>query len=205
MVSSPAQAIGSSSVLSVGAGSIGDIYRPTERGRAMGVYYAGALIGPALAPVVAGVLTQYTHGAAGGWRAMQWLLACMGVLSFVFTIIALPETIHKRGIDKILEDRRLRNGDTSGPSKKFTWVWLDPSRSLRLLKHYNILAIVSIFFVEPCSCANKLQSFNSSLVLLTTYCEHWRFSETRVPHVLILSDRSHCPSNVHSWPSLRYY
>jgi MFS family permease len=72
------QGIGASSVLAVGAGSIGDIYRPTERGRAMGIFYAvgfhescfqhsdfqvdpwrqGALLGPAVSPVVAGIMTE---------------------------------------------------------------------------------------------------------------------------------------------------
>jgi MFS family permease len=35
------QGIGSSCVLAIGAGSIGDIYRPTERANAMGWYYMG--------------------------------------------------------------------------------------------------------------------------------------------------------------------
>ena len=67
--------MGASSVLSVGAGSIGDIYRPTERGRAMGLYLVvreityistlldltsiqGSQLGPPLAPVVSGLMTQ---------------------------------------------------------------------------------------------------------------------------------------------------
>ncbi|GJJ08853.1 hypothetical protein Clacol_003073 [Clathrus columnatus] len=49
---------GASSVLAVGAGSIGDIYKPTERGRAMGLFYAGAVLGPAISPVIAGIVTH---------------------------------------------------------------------------------------------------------------------------------------------------
>lgn len=72
------QGFGASSVLAVGAGSIGDIYKPTERGRAMGVFYGvgvsvtvirlsrqhlntllqGALLGPAISPVIASIMTQ---------------------------------------------------------------------------------------------------------------------------------------------------
>jgi MFS family permease len=113
----------------------------------MGVYYAGALVGPALAPVIAGILTEYTHGSAGGWRSMQWLLAAMGALSVVLTFIALPETIHVRGIDKVLEERRAQVGSASGKVQKFVWVWLDPLRPVRLLKYPNILAIVSAIFL----------------------------------------------------------
>jgi len=65
--------------LAVGAGSIGDIYRPTERANAMGWYYSGvnglvhllhlpltccvcskALMGPSFSPLFAGLFTQYT-------------------------------------------------------------------------------------------------------------------------------------------------
>jgi multidrug resistance protein len=72
------QGIGSSAVLAVGAGTIGDIFGPLERATAMGLFYLGAVMGPAFAPVVAGVLQEYTKP---GWRSMQWLLAAAGTLS----------------------------------------------------------------------------------------------------------------------------
>lgn len=71
------QGIGASSVLSVGAGSIGDIYLPTECGKAMALYLTvscsfGALedasnssifmraqLGTPLSPVIGGILTEY--------------------------------------------------------------------------------------------------------------------------------------------------
>jgi MFS family permease len=120
----------------------------------MGLFYGGALIGPALAPVVAGVLTEYARGPAGGWRSMQWTLAAMGVLSFVLTIIFLPETIHVKGIDKVIAERKrvaAKNGKEDAtmdkPMKpKFVWVWLNPLRPLALLKYPNVLAIVSSFY-----------------------------------------------------------
>ena len=39
-------AIGSSSAMSMGAGTISDIYEPHERGRAFAYYVMGALLGP---------------------------------------------------------------------------------------------------------------------------------------------------------------
>lgn len=41
-------AIGSSSVMSMGAGTIADIFEPKERGRAFSYYTCGPLLGPAL-------------------------------------------------------------------------------------------------------------------------------------------------------------
>ncbi|KAF8584881.1 MFS general substrate transporter [Ramaria rubella] len=139
------QGIGASSVLAVGAGSIGDIYKPTQRGGAMGVYYAGAVLGPAISPVVAGIMTEYAHGNRGSWRAYQYLLAAMGAACFLLILFVLPETSHHRGIDRLQQEN---------PHKRWLWVWLNPLRPLKLLRHRNILAI----------------SLTSSFVLLTTYC-----------------------------------
>ncbi|KAL9550839.1 hypothetical protein MBANPS3_004546 [Mucor bainieri] len=46
------QAIGSSSAIAVGAGSIGDISTPAERGGYMGIYSMASFVGPLLGPVL---------------------------------------------------------------------------------------------------------------------------------------------------------
>lgn len=48
---------GSSSVLSVGAGTIGDLYSPLERAGAMGIFYLGVLLGPSIFPCIAGCVS----------------------------------------------------------------------------------------------------------------------------------------------------
>lgn len=138
------QAFGASSVLSVGAGTIGDLYRPTERGSAMALFYAFVLLGPCTSPVVAGALTEYAKGRWGSWRAMQWLLAGMGAFAVLLTAVFLPETAWTR---QCLQDR------PSSGKQRFRWVWLDPIRPIWLLRYPNIL----------------LMAVNSSLVLSTTY------------------------------------
>jgi multidrug resistance protein len=61
------------SVQSVGAGTIADIWRPIERGKAMGIFYLGPLCGPLFAPVIGGALAQKWQ-----WRATMWFLAIYG-------------------------------------------------------------------------------------------------------------------------------
>lgn len=145
------QGFGASSVLSVGAGTIGDLYRPTERGTAMAMFYVCVLLGPCLSPVVGGALTEYATGRWGSWRAMQWLLTGMGGLAVLLTAVGLPETAWTRQCqhDAIPDDER-KGWRRWWP---YRWVWLDPLRPVWLLRYPNIL----------------MMSLNSSLVLATTY------------------------------------
>ena len=81
----------SASVQAVGAGTVADVWEPRERGRAMGIFYLGPLMGPMLGPVLGGVLAQYY-----GWRSTAYFLTVYGVVVFVLTLFALPETLERR-------------------------------------------------------------------------------------------------------------
>ncbi|KAK4701114.1 hypothetical protein P7C70_g5122, partial [Phenoliferia sp. Uapishka_3] len=171
---------GSSAVLSVGAGTIGDLYPRERRGKAMGLFYSGVLIGPSVAPAVAGVLTEYVYE---GWRAMQWLLFAMGALACLLVVFVLPETSHARGVDLIRAERdekraleRKERGELeavveerTGWWKKITgdfiWVGINPLGPLKLLARPHILAM----------------SINSSFVLMSTYTVLVPLGETLAP------------------------
>lgn len=76
------------SVQAVGAGTIADIWEPKERGKAMGLFYLGPLMGPFLAPIIGGALAQGL-----GWRSTQWFLVIYGGVLIIFLIFTLPETL----------------------------------------------------------------------------------------------------------------
>ncbi|CAG8717896.1 29097_t:CDS:2, partial [Racocetra persica] len=67
------QACGGSSVISIGAGTLSDIFITTERGRAFGWFYLGPLLGPVIGPTIGGYLTQYL-----GWRFIFGFLSLYG-------------------------------------------------------------------------------------------------------------------------------
>ncbi|TKA55056.1 hypothetical protein B0A53_02531 [Rhodotorula sp. CCFEE 5036] len=187
------QALGSSPVLSIGAGTISDIYPKQERGTAMGLFYLGVLVGPATAPAIAGLLTEYVKPRGYGWRAMQWLLAGLGISAFLLVLFTFPETAHARGIDQVKELRaqtraakapELTSKDAEkselGPEAEvvpvggswirrkidnFAWVWLNPLAPIRLLLHPNIAAM----------------SLNSSFTLMSTYTILVPLSQTVAP------------------------
>ncbi|KAF1797826.1 major facilitator superfamily domain-containing protein [Mucor lusitanicus] len=82
------QAIGSSSAIAVGAGSIGDISTPAERGGYMGIYSMLSFLGPLVGPVLGGI---FSHEL--GWRWIFWLLVIMVAPLWLVQIFLLPETL----------------------------------------------------------------------------------------------------------------
>ena len=81
----------SASVQAVGAGTIADIWEPGERGRAMGIFYLGPLMGPLLAPMIGGALAQRFD-----WRAPMWFLSIYAGIMLFLLVFRLPETLPKR-------------------------------------------------------------------------------------------------------------
>ncbi|KAF9962591.1 hypothetical protein BGZ72_000011 [Mortierella alpina] len=88
------QAFGASSVLSVGGGSLSDIFHSGERGSAFGLFYLGPLIAPMIGPIVGGVLSD-----RAGWRSTMWLLLGSAVVAFLLVLFVLPET-YRHHIDE---------------------------------------------------------------------------------------------------------
>jgi multidrug resistance protein len=80
----------SASVQAVGAGTIADIWEPAHRGRAMGIFYLGPLVGPLCAPIIGGALAQ-----AFNWRATMYFLAIYGGVMLLMLLFCLPETLPK--------------------------------------------------------------------------------------------------------------
>ncbi|KAH3674248.1 hypothetical protein WICMUC_003406 [Wickerhamomyces mucosus] len=96
----------SASVQSVGAGTIADLFKPEERGRALGLYYLGPLMAPLLSPIIGALLL-----IRWDWRSTQWFVVILAATIDVLLILLLPETLrqedNKEKIRKILQDRRL--------------------------------------------------------------------------------------------------
>ncbi|CEP12498.1 hypothetical protein [Parasitella parasitica] len=82
------QSFGSSSAIAVGAGTIGDISTPSERGGYMGVFSMGIMMGPLVGPFLGGVLTSQL-----GWRWIFWVLVIMASVTWIAQIFFLPETL----------------------------------------------------------------------------------------------------------------
>ncbi|KAI5803511.1 major facilitator superfamily domain-containing protein [Peziza echinospora] len=83
-------------VQSVGAGTISDIWEVHQRGKAMGWFYLGPLMGPLIAPLIGGGLTS-----KWGWRATQWFILIFAVVIFCGLVTSLPETLRRKDAPKV--------------------------------------------------------------------------------------------------------
>jgi multidrug resistance protein len=81
------QSTGSSGAIALGFGVVADISTSSERGAYMGIVGAGTMMGPALGPVIGGILAQFL-----GWRSIFWFLVIVAGAFLVPYILAVPET-----------------------------------------------------------------------------------------------------------------
>ncbi|THV47314.1 hypothetical protein BGAL_0319g00050 [Botrytis galanthina] len=88
MVFRAIQAAGSAATIAVGAGVIGDITTPKERGGLIGIFGGIRMLGQSVGPVFGGIITQYL-----GFRAIFWFLFGLGALALLLIVVVLPETL----------------------------------------------------------------------------------------------------------------
>ncbi|CAD6446296.1 b3dcaffd-9da6-4130-97fc-094be0ca55b4 [Sclerotinia trifoliorum] len=81
------QSCGSSGAIALGFGVIADVSTSAERGSYMGLVGAGAMMGPAIGPVIGGILAQFL-----GWRAIFWFLVILAAVFLIPFTLTVPET-----------------------------------------------------------------------------------------------------------------
>ncbi|KAI8344127.1 major facilitator superfamily domain-containing protein [Chlamydoabsidia padenii] len=142
-------AIGSSSVMALGAGTIADVFMPKERGRRMAFYTAAPLLGPALGPVVGGALNE-----TFGWRSNFWFVTVATGIVWITMIFFLPET------------SRL----TPQMDKKKRWA--NPLAALALYKYPNISLTICFTGIL------YMIFFSVNTVFTRTYSQQYSMSST---------------------------
>ncbi|KAG9018070.1 hypothetical protein FRB90_012366 [Tulasnella sp. 427] len=83
------QALGASVALTLGSGTIADMYDVHERGTRVGMYYAVPLLGPSIGPMLGGVVVQIWN-----WRATFWLMVILAGSSMSM-FLCFKETFRK--------------------------------------------------------------------------------------------------------------
>ena len=81
------QSAGSSPLISLAQAVVADIATSAERGRYISYVTSGAILGPALGPLIGGLLIQFL-----GWRSVFWFLTIFSGVTFLVVLAFLPET-----------------------------------------------------------------------------------------------------------------
>lgn len=79
--------IAGSTVLTIGGGTVTDMFIQEERGGAMAIWSMGPLLGPVIGPVIGGFLAE-----DAGWRWVFWLLAICGGAVLALFLLFMRET-----------------------------------------------------------------------------------------------------------------
>ncbi|KAH8702307.1 major facilitator superfamily transporter [Talaromyces proteolyticus] len=81
------QSAGSSGTIALSLATVSDIVTSAERGSYTSYVQMGWMVGPALGPVIGGLLSHYL-----GWRSIFWFLTIFSSVVFVVLLVFLPET-----------------------------------------------------------------------------------------------------------------
>jgi multidrug resistance protein len=169
------------SVQAVGAGTIADIWEVKERGKAMGMFYLGPLLGPLLAPIFGGALSQ-----AWGWRSTQWFQAIYGGVLFITLTLCLPETLSRQ--------RMPIPSSQSTSEKTATEATLTRTSTRQSIqqKTKTVAAIFKRCFIDPLS---VLAYLRFPAVLLSVFLASITFGSLYVLNISIQQTFSESPYN----------
>ncbi|KAI1185287.1 chloramphenicol resistance protein [Nemania serpens] len=143
------QSGGSSGTIALVYAVVADIAPSSERGKWMGIVGSGITIGPAVGPVVGGLLNAYL-----GWPWIFWFLIILTVVWLIPYVLAVPETARKvvgngsippQGWNMTLIDYlRFRNQNLTRPASSMRRGVLipNPLNTLKVLRHKDMAMIL---------------------------------------------------------------
>ncbi|KAL3458860.1 major facilitator superfamily domain-containing protein [Aspergillus heterothallicus] len=143
------QSAGSSTTIALSSGVVADIAIAAERGSYMGFVTAGSLLGPALGPVIGGLLSQYL-----GWRSIFWFLVIFGCAFLVPFVLFFPET------------SRVIVGDGSIPAPTWNLPLVQWLKSRKASQQQETIARPKLRFPNPLKTLSIVFQKDVSIILL---------------------------------------
>ncbi|KAL1893974.1 hypothetical protein Sste5346_006115 [Sporothrix stenoceras] len=177
--------LGASAIYALAGGVLGDIWRPEQRERSLGIYLLIPLLGSAVGPIIGGFITVHTTWRWMFWSTSLFQAAMVGVALFSFHESYAPLLLRRRvarlrretGDDRYRspeEERErlasssaaaVRNGPPPSRAVRLTRVLARAlMRPLRLLFHHPIIQVSSV-----------ITGFGYGMlyIALSTYSEMW--------------------------------
>lgn len=162
--------------LTIGAGSVSDMFRAENRGVAMSLWSVGPLLGPTVGPIAGGFLSD-----ALGWRWIFWVLAAaIGILS-VLALLFMRETYAPVLLERKARRLRKETGNTNLLSK------LDQGFTPKQLFYRSIVRPMKLLMTSPICFLMSLYIaivYGTLYVLFTTFTfvfqENYDFTQATV-------------------------
>jgi MFS transporter, DHA2 family, multidrug resistance protein len=86
------QAVGGGALMPTGLTMVSEVFPPSQRGMALGVWGAGATVAPALGPTIGGYLLDYVN-----WRAIFYINIPIGAIVIALTLALMRRSTGHRG------------------------------------------------------------------------------------------------------------
>ncbi|RFU25542.1 hypothetical protein B7463_g10795, partial [Scytalidium lignicola] len=105
--------------LSIGGGSIADIFDPSVRGVAMSLFLLAPLCGPSLGPVIGGFVVE-----TKGWRWLEWVMVFLMIITFIgcvlgaITSLLCDRFLYQKQLQELRAANNSSNSDNDEPTKK---------------------------------------------------------------------------------------
>ena len=164
------------SPLTIGAGTIADMFKQEERGRVMALWTFPVLIGPTIGPVAGSYL-----GAAAGWRWTFWFLAILSGVVFAACLLIQNETYPPTLLQKKTKKLQKDTGNMKLQSA------LQPPQSPGRFFLHSIIRPTKLLFLSPIVFFISLYiavSYGYMYLLFTSltalYTERYGFSSANV-------------------------
>ncbi|PYH96558.1 synaptic vesicle transporter [Aspergillus ellipticus CBS 707.79] len=137
--------IGGSAPLALGGGALSDVWKPEERGRAMGIYTLAPIFGPAVGPIAGGFIAECTT-----WRWVFWASSIAAVIIQAVGLIGLreshPGTILRKRRDRLVKQTGNAKLHTGGKMESLSGKLRGALiRPLRMLTTQPIIAVVALY------------------------------------------------------------
>lgn len=88
-------------------GSLADIWKDSERGKAMAIFSAAPFLGPVMGPIFGGLLGDF----APTWRWIYWCFLIVAAVFYVVLLVLVPETHANTLLKKRAKKLRKQTGD----------------------------------------------------------------------------------------------
>ncbi|KAF2000664.1 putative efflux pump antibiotic resistance protein [Amniculicola lignicola CBS 123094] len=139
---------GASSIYALAGGVLGDVWKPEQRGKSLGIYLLIPILGAAVGPIIGGFMAS-----RASWRWMFWSTSVFQGLMIVVSFTVFRETYAPLILNRRVAALRKSTGNPAyytlgerrdGQKTVIARLTLALSRPIRLLAFHPILQITSI-------------------------------------------------------------